>query len=129
MNVSIYTAVVIDRTPDAFLVKCGRCSGSGENNREYECHICNGGGKLLLSVPAEWAGENLGLLRCGRCRGSGENNREHFCKVCKGAGAIVKRFPRVACSRCDGTGENNREHFCSSCDACGSIWLGNVPTY
>lgn len=95
MSVSIYMAVVIERTPDAFLVKCGRCGGSGENNREYECHVCRGGGKVLLRVPADWANRDLGILKCGRCGATGEKNREYFCKVCNGVGAIVKCFPRA----------------------------------
>jgi DnaJ-class molecular chaperone len=129
MAIVEYTRIVIERSPDAFLVKCGRCSGTGENNREYECHVCKGTGKVLLQVPPEWSGENLGILKCGRCGGTGENNREYFCRVCKGVGSLVKCFPRVECSRCDGSGENNREYFCSSCDACGSVYLRKVPTY
>lgn len=129
MQVSIYSAVVLQSNPDAFLVKCGRCGGTGENNQEYTCHVCNGSGKALLRVPSDWAGRDVGVLKCGRCRGTGENNQEYFCKVCKGVGAIVKCFPRVGCSKCNGSGENSQEYFCSSCGACGSVWIGNVPTY
>ena len=129
MSVIYYRAVILDEAPDAYLVKCGRCSGTGENNRENTCHVCKGTGKVLLKINPEWSGSDIGVIKCGRCQGTGENNRENFCKVCKGIGALVKCFPRILCSRCNGTGENNRENFCSSCGACGSVYIGDVPSY
>ncbi len=125
MSVTIYSRIIIEQRSDSVLITCGRCNGSGENNREYECHVCGGTGKVLLKLH----GRNSAVIKCGRCNGTGENNREYFCHVCKGVGALVKSIPRITCSRCDGTGENNREYFCSTCEECGSVYLGDLSEY
>ncbi|MHC5056620.1 MAG: hypothetical protein ACYTKD_18145 [Planctomycetota bacterium] len=131
MSVLKFTTIVIEHLESEFIIKCGRCRGIGENNREHQCRVCKGTGKVRLGIPSDWMleGHDIGILKCGRCRGTGDNNREHFCSVCKGVGALAKCFPRVKCSRCNGTGDNNREHFCSSCGAVGSVWVGSVPKY
>ena len=120
-----YSTVVIEDSPDGYLLKCGRCNGSGENNREFRCRVCRGTGKVVLRTH----GAESGPLRCARCDGRGENNREYFCRVCSGVGALMKPFPRVACASCEGTGESRREYFCSTCDGCGSVAIGEVPSY
>jgi DnaJ-class molecular chaperone len=63
------------------LIQCNRCEGSGENNYERMCHICEGKGSLVIEHEAP-------LIMCGRCKGTGENNYERFCSVCKGAGIV-----------------------------------------
>lgn len=125
MSIIVYSRIILEQRPDSVVVTCSRCNGTGENNREYTWHVCNGTGKVLLRL----FGRNPGVIKCERCDGSGENNREYFCRVCKGVGALVKPLPRISCSKCSSTGENNREYFCSVCDACGSVYPGNVPEY
>jgi|SRR5208282_5323613 len=121
------TNIVIESGSGSIIDRCGRCLGTGENNREYKCHVCKGTGKVRLDVPPDLDCTNIGVLECGRCHGTGENNREYFCRICEGVGSLVKCFPRVVCERCNGSGENNSEYFCGVCDGCGSIWLENIP--
>ena len=63
------------------IVRCNRCKGSGENNYERFCHVCNGKGTILIE-------HEMSLISCGRCKGSGENNYERFCSVCHGCGVL-----------------------------------------
>ena len=117
-TISRHTTVIISSTPDAFLVRCARCNGSGGNT----CSTCKGAGKVLLRIRDDWAGrEDVGVVKCARCNVSGGNT----CSTCHGVGALVRLFPRVVCARCNGSGGNT----CSTCHGVGSIWVGNLRTY
>lgn len=117
MAIVKYTSVVIETNPDAFLVKCGHCGGSGSG----PCRVCNGVGKVLLRVPPDWTGRDIGVIKCGHCEGEGSGP----CRVCHGVGALVKCFPRVVCSHCGGHGSGP----CRTCGGCGSVWIGALKQY
>ena len=102
MGITKYTVVVIDTTPDYFIITCGNCNGGG-------CKACNYHGKRKLTVPEEWAGRDVGIVKCGNCNGGG-------CRACNYAGAHVGCFPRVRCGNCNGSG-------CKACGYRGSVWV------
>lgn len=131
MTIEKYTAVIIETKPDFYLVKCGRCAGSGirPNSSRKECQSCGGVGKQRLKIPSSWDC-NTGIAKCSRCGGSGirPNSSRKECQTCNGAGGLVKCFPRVKCGRCDGSGirPNSSRKECQTCSGAGSIWIEDV---
>jgi DnaJ-class molecular chaperone len=126
-----YTVVIIEKLPDAFLVKCGFCNGSGEHPRKYQtCPVCDGHGRVLLKIPPDFNGD-ADLLKCAYCNGTGEHPRKYqTCPACKGVGVIVKCFPRVKCSYCNGSGEHPRRYeLCPTCEGAGSVWVRRLKEY
>ena len=101
MQITKYTIVVIDTSPDYFIVKCGGCKGTG-------CSVCSYVGSCKLTVPEGWKGQDVGVVKCGGCNGEG-------CSACNYVGAYVGRYPRVTCGRCGGKG-------CGACSYRGSVW-------
>jgi len=84
-----YSVVIIERLPDAFLVKCGYCKSSGEHPRKYQtCPVCEGKGRVLLRIPPDFNCD-VGILKCAYCNGSGEHPRRYaLCPTCGGAGSV-----------------------------------------
>lgn len=71
-----YAVVIIEKLPDAFLVKCGYCGGSGGHPRKYQtCPVCKGSGKVLLRIPPDFNCD-VGILKCAYCNGTGEHPRK-----------------------------------------------------
>jgi len=134
MEIVKYTVVIIEQKPDAYLVKCGFCKGSGikPGYSETPCPVCGGVGKVWLKVPKDWDCD-IGILKCGFCKGTGikPGYSETRCPICKGVGALVKCFPRVTCSMCRGSGikPGYSETPCPVCEGVGSIWVENLKTY
>ncbi|MFX0095449.1 MAG: hypothetical protein ACFFBD_27180, partial [Candidatus Hodarchaeota archaeon] len=89
IRIEKYTIVVINTSPDYFIVKCGSCNERG-------CSACNYHGHRKLDVPKSWTGD-VGVYKCGSCNGRG-------CSACNYVGAHVGRFPRVVCGSCKGRG-------------------------
>lgn len=146
--------VVIMKTNEFYIVKCGYCKGSGQNyllppvcigDRRNPCPICKGSGYLKLIIPSEWDQSAVGILKCSFCIGSGKMypyvhvknpSGGLFCPVCAGAGVSVGLYPRVPCSLCDESGlacphlkyllDPYREQICHSCSGVGSIWINNI---
>ncbi len=75
--------VIIERSGNASVAKCGSCSGSGESRHHYYCEACNGTGHV--TIVCEDSGTPI--LKCGSCNGSGESERNYYCKACGGSGA------------------------------------------
>jgi DnaJ-class molecular chaperone len=119
-----YTAVIIEKSAERWLVECGRCGGSGRNNT-YECDVCSGNGKVWLSVDPSIS--DPGLFQCGKCSGSGSKNT-YTCDGCDGVGVFVGESPRTECPRCGGSGTKNT-YTCSNCDGVGSIPTDDLETY
>ncbi len=117
MTIIKYTSVLIETRPDAFLVRCGYCEGDGRG----PCRVCGGSGKVLIRIPSDFHGRDIGILKCAYCEGDGRGP----CRVCRGVGALVKCFPRVVCSYCEGDGRGP----CRVCGGCGSVWIGDLKQY
>jgi DnaJ-class molecular chaperone len=122
MTIVKYTIVIIERTPESFLVKCGYCKGSGHSYGT--CSVCNGVGTVRLKVPPDWHCD-AGILKCAYCNGSG--HAQGTCSVCRGVGCLVKCFPRVVCSTCSGSGHH--VGVCGVCEGTGSVWVENIKSY
>jgi len=76
--------VIIERTGNAAVVKCGSCGGKGESRKHYYCHACNGVGHV--TIVCEEPG--IPILKCGSCNGSGESRKHYYCRACGGSGAV-----------------------------------------
>lgn len=76
--------VIIERTGNAAVVKCGSCNGSGSSNYHNYCRACNGAGHV--TIICEDSG--IPILRCGSCGGSGSSNYHNYCRACGGSGAV-----------------------------------------
>lgn len=134
VEITIYEAVIISIEPDAILVKCGRCKGTGTRDRDGRdpiCGVCGGNGKVFLRVPAD----KSSLIKCGFCKGDGardRDGRDPVCPVCKGVGAVFARLPAILCNRCNGTGSRDRDGrtpLCSVCDGVGVVPVDSIKTY
>lgn len=122
MTIIKYVTVIIEQQPEAFLIKCGYCEGSGYSSGT--CKVCSGAGKVMLRIPSDLYGD-IGVLKCGYCEGSGYSSGR--CKVCKGPGAVVAEFPRVMCSNCSGSGYSSGR--CRACDGYGSVAVNDLNEY
>lgn len=125
MSILKYTVVIIKQEPEAFLLKCGYCSGSGRVSG-YACDVCDGMGKVWLKIPPDWNCD-VGILRCAYCAGRGRVSG-YACDICSGVGALIKCFPRIECSYCDGRGRVSG-YACDVCGGCGSVWIENLKAY
>lgn len=117
------TQVIVESFADEFLVRCGSCGGNGWDGGK--CRVCDGVGKVRLSVPSSWRDADVGLLRCGSCGGNGWDGGR--CRVCGGVGVLVKCFPRVVCGACGGNGWDSGR--CRICKGVGSIYIKNIRKY
>lgn len=123
-----YIVVIIESTPDAYIVECGRCDGRGRDTWNTEvCSTCGGTGRKKLDIPSSWEC-NTGVTKCGRCDGGGRDTwNKEVCSTCDGAGALVRCFPRVDCGRCEGNGrEPGDKSVCGTCAGVGSVWVGEL---
>lgn len=123
VTITKITSVIISTNPDSYLVTCGTCGGDGRYNGT--CHVCKGIGKILLQIPSDWNGRDVGLVKCGTCNGEGRYNGT--CHVCKGVGVLVKCFPRIICGTCGGDGRYNGT--CNVCGGVGSVFIENLIHY
>lgn len=117
------TQVIVETMPERYLVRCGTCGGDGRFNGT--CHVCDGIGRVFLSIPPNWQETDFGLVRCGTCAGDGRFNGT--CHVCNGVGVLVKCFPRLVCGTCRGDGRHNGT--CHVCRGVGSVYVGAVRSY
>jgi len=147
------TTIIIEESPDFFIVRCGHCKGTGQkypgysgshSDRKHPCPICEGSGFRKINIPVDWDRSAVGLLKCTHCSGTGQkypgysdthSDRRHQCPTCGSIGVLAKCFPRVICSHCRGTGQkypdygnthSDRQHKCPTCDGVGSIWINNI---
>ena len=126
-----YTVVIIEKLPDAFLVKCGYCNGTGEHPRKYQtCPVCGGKGRVLLRIPPDFSCD-VGILKCAYCNGTGEHpHRYETCPACHGVGSTVRCFPRIKCGYCNGSGGHPHQYkLCPICGGAGSVWVGDLKEY
>ncbi len=129
MEIIKYTVVIIDSTPNAFLVKCAYCNGTGTTGWSNTCRVCKGIGKVWLEVPTDWKCKDVGIIKCVYCNGTGTTGWSNTCRVCHGVGALVKCFPRVKCAYCNGSGTTGWSNICRVCGGCGSVWAEKVIKY
>jgi DnaJ-class molecular chaperone len=76
--------VIIERTGNAAIIKCGSCRGSGSSRYHQYCRACNGTGHatILCEQP------DVPIVKCGSCDGSGSSRYHQYCQACGGVGAV-----------------------------------------
>ena len=127
------TTVVLSQIERGWIVRCGKCRGSGIEPRcnETSCTSCGGAGLRKLPLPAD-ADISLdwGPLFCGHCEGTGIQPRceKTSCDCCDGRGVQVGTFPRVKCAKCNGSGiePTYEKKVCTAngCNGSGTIYIG-----
>ncbi len=132
MPIITYREVVISIEPSAWVVRCGRCRGTGSRDRDGrdpKCSVCGGAGRVVLHRrPGE-------LIRCAFCDGDGcrdRDGRDPVCPVCLGVGGVFCELPAVDCAKCNGTGSRDRDRREPICDACrgtGAVPVSGLKAY
>lgn len=85
---NISTVILEELSDQNYILKCGRCNGSGRNKKDEICSFCNGRGKIMVKLEG-----SLPFVKCAACDGSGDYLPRHEysaswnCHACLGVGA------------------------------------------
>ncbi len=120
------TTVVIHQFEMGWIVKCGKCKGSGiePTYSSRSCSSCLGAGHRKLTLPED-ADLSLdwGPVFCGHCKGTGiePTYSSRSCQCCDGRGVQAGIFPRVKCGKCHGFGvePTYSNRVCTAKGCCG----------
>ena len=78
-----FQIVIIERTGNAAVIKCGSCGGGGSSRTDHYCRACHGTGHVTLVCEDE----GVPIIKCGSCDGEGSSRTDHYCRACGGVGA------------------------------------------
>lgn|GEM_PF-1453408 len=76
--------VVIERTGNAAVVRCGSCNGTGSSRYHQYCTAWNGSGHVTIVCEDE----DVPVLKCGSCDGTGSSRYHQYSNACGGSGAV-----------------------------------------
>ena len=129
------TTVVIHQVEMGWIVKCGKCRGTGvePTYNEKSCTSCGGAGHRKLPLPSDAdLSFDWGPVFCGHCQGTGvePTYNEKICVCCGGRGVQTGAFPRVKCGKCNGSGvePTYNEKVCTAkgCNGRGTIHIDHL---